>query len=114
MGQIARFDTFLDFMFIVIVMECPELRVWLCLTSFYMIANFLYPTAMLIYKLRMPSQQLQHTMPYMEATNFLSFVRENMLLATVVDSFCINNTFSLLKKKHVTFGRLMGAHTFFL
>ena len=28
MGQIARFDTFLDFMFIVIVMDCPELRVW--------------------------------------------------------------------------------------
>ena len=40
MGQIARFDTFLDFMFIVIVLECPELKVWLGLTSFYMIANF--------------------------------------------------------------------------
>ena len=85
-----------------------------------MIANFIYPTFMLLKKLKMPAKHLQHTMPYMEANNFLSFVRENMLLATVVDSFCINNTVSFSKHAnkgkgiHVTYGRLMGTLTFFL
>ena len=36
-------------------------------------------------------------MPYMESNNFLLFLRENMLLATVIDSFCINNTIELGK-----------------
>ena len=101
-------------------MDCPELRIWLILTSGFMIANFIYPTFMLLKKLKMPASHLQHTMPYMEANNFLSFVRENMLLATVVDSFCINNTVSFSKHAnkgkgvHVTYGRLMGTLTFFL
>ena len=43
-----------------------------------------------------------------------------MLLATVIDSFCINNTKSFFKRWrngkgiHVVFGRLMGTLTFFL
>ena len=120
MGQIARLDTFTDFMFIVIVADCNDLKFWFYITSFYMIANFIYPTFMLIKKLKMPSKKLQHTMPYMEANNFLSFVRENMLLATVVDSFCLNNTVELSKHArngkgiHVTYGRLMGTLTFLL
>lgn len=120
MGQIARFDTFLDFLFIVIIMKCPELRVWLAISSFYMIANSIFPLYMLTKKVKMEKSQLSHTMPYMEANNFLSFLRENMLLATVVDSFCINNTKSFFKRWrngkgiHVVFGRLMGTLTFFL
>ena len=68
----------------------------------------------------MEKSHLSHTMPYMEANNFLSFLRENMLLATVIDSFCINNTKSFFKRWrngkgiHVVFGRLMGTLTFFL
>ena len=59
-------------------------------------------------------------MPYMEAINFLSFLRENMLLATVVDSFCLNNTKHFFKKWNdgkgvrLVFGRLMGGLSFFL
>ena len=85
-----------------------------------MVANLIFPLYMLLKKLRMGESHLQHTMPYMEANNFLSFLRENMLLATVVDSFCINNTKSFFKRfrngkgVHVVFGRLMGTLTFFL
>lgn len=35
-----------------------------------------------------------------------------MLLATVLDSFCIDNTVTLMKKP-IAFGKLMGAYTFF-
>ena len=121
MGQIARLDTFTDFMFIVILSDCQEeLKFWFKATTFFMVINFIYPTYMLLKKLKMPSKQLQHTMPYMEANNFLSFVRENMLLATVVDSFCLNNTVDFFKHArggkgiHMTYGRLMGTLTFFL
>ena len=55
MGQIARLDTFLDFMFIVVTGECPELKFWFYASSFYMIANFIWPTFMLLYKLKMPA-----------------------------------------------------------
>ena len=59
-------------------------------------------------------------MPYMEAINFLSFLRENMLLATVVDSFCLNNTKHFFKKYNdgkgvrIVFGKMMGGLSFFL
>ena len=35
-----------------------------------------------------------------------------MLLATVLDSFCVDNTVTLMKKP-IAFGKLMGAYTFF-
>jgi len=50
--------------------------------------------------------------PYLESTCFASFIRENMLLATVLDSFCINNSFYFLGKPFV-FGKLMGFLSFF-
>ena len=106
MGQIARLDTFTDFMFIVILSDCKEeLKFWFKITIFFMVLNFIYPTYMLIKKLKMPSKKLQHTMPYMEANNFLSFVRENMLMATVLDSFCIDNQTEICKKPY-HFGRV--------
>ena len=119
MGQIARLDTFMDFLFIVIIISCPELKVWLYISSFYMVSNLIFPIFMLFKMARMRKNKLEHTMPYMEDNNFLSFLRENMLLATVIDSFCINNTKSFFKKYkgrgvHVVFGRLMGALSFFL
>ena len=48
----------------------------------------------------------------MEANNYLAFVRENMLLATVLDSFCVNNSIPIFNKQ-VVFGKLMGILTFF-
>ena len=117
MGQIARLDTFMDFLFIVIVKDCPELKWWFILTSIYMTLNLIYPILMLIKLAKMSKSHLLHTMPYMESINFLSFLRENMLLATVVDSFCINNTKQIKlcsKREHIVFGRLMGGLTFFL
>lgn len=48
----------------------------------------------------------------MERNCQLAFIRENMLLATVLDSFCIDNTVNI-GKKPVAFGKLMGAYTFF-
>ena len=92
MGQIARLDTFMDFLFIVILIDClPKMRWWFAISSFYMASNLIFPIFMLCKMARMKKTHLEHTMPYMEANNFLSFLRENMLLATVVDSFCINN-----------------------
>ena len=121
MGQIARLDTFLDFLFIVIIMDCPELKWWLLISGFYMASNLVFPIFMLIKMSRMKKvNKLNHTMPYMEANNFLSFLRENMLLATVIDSFCINNQITIFKmcnnKKgyNVVFGKLMGGLSFFL
>ena len=51
-----------------------------------------------------------HTLPKIERACDLSFIRENMLLATVLDSFCINNNVEVCKKQ-VTFGRMMGIWT---
>ena len=48
----------------------------------------------------------------MERNCQLAFIRENMLLATVLDSFCIDNTVAIFKKP-IAFGKLMGAYTFF-
>ena len=50
--------------------------------------------------------------PVLESTCFASFIRENMLLATVLDSFCINNCFYMFDKPLV-FGKLMGFISFF-
>lgn len=48
----------------------------------------------------------------MERNCFLSFIRENMLLGTVLDSFCIDNSVVILQKP-IAFGKFMGAYTFF-
>ena len=112
MGQIARADTFMDFLFIVIIKDCSSLKVWLYISSFFMISNLIFPIFMLLKMLRL-KKQFQHTMPYMESNNFLLFLRENMLLATVIDSFCINNTIELGKVR-IVFGKLMGGLSFFL
>ena len=102
----------MDFLFIVIIKDCSNLRYWLYVSSFYMVANLIFPIFMLLKMVRL-SKKFQHTMPYMESNNFLTFLRENMLLATVIDSFCINNTVEFSKYR-IVFGRLMGGLSFFL
>jgi len=51
-------------------------------------------------------------MPYMERNCHLSFIRENMLLATVLDRFCIDNT-TRMCGSDIAYGKFMGAYTFF-
>ena len=85
MGQIARLDTFLDFIFIVIIINCPELNWWLIISGFYMSTKLLWDIGILI-KMAKLEASFEHTMPYMESNNYLSFLRENMLLGTVLPS----------------------------
>ena len=40
----------------------------------------------------------------------VSFIRENMLVATVLDSFCIDNHVTICGK-NIPFGRMMGIYT---
>ena len=54
---------------------------------------------------------MQHTQKYMERNCQLSFIRENMLMATVMDKFCINNSVQIFGRQ-ICFGKLMGAYTF--
>lgn len=111
MGIVARTDTFLDILFVLLIGFCPEdYLIWLCLTGFFAILNLLFPLYMLVRLLRndLGNSLIQ---PQLESTCFASFIRENMLLATVLDSFCINNTFSFFGKQFV-FGKLMGGLSF--
>ena len=92
MGQIARLDTFLDFIFIVILADCGwKFKYFLIPSASMMTINMIFPFYQLIKMIKL-SKKYDHTMPLMESNNFLSFLRENMLLATVIDSFCISNT----------------------
>lgn len=52
----------------------------------------------------------KHTLPKIERNCDISFVRENMLMATVLDSFCIDNAVELCGKQ-VPFGRAMAIWT---
>ena len=77
-----------------------------------MFLNLIFPIFMLIRLLKIDTH-LKNTQPYMESNCFLSFIRENMLLATVLDSFCIDNMVMICGKPLV-FGKLMGGLSFFL
>jgi hypothetical protein len=58
------------------------------------------------------TKEFSHALPTIERCCKLAFIRENMLLATVLDSFCISNNIEILKKKTITIGRAMGIWTF--
>ena len=79
--------------------------------SIFIVLMLSYPMSQ-IFMLCKVNKTLTHTQPYMERNCFLAFIRENMLLATVLDSFCIDNTVTIAKKP-IAFGKLMGAYTFF-
>ena len=55
-------------------------------------------------------QSFKHTLPKIERNCNLSFIRENMLIATVLDSFCISNSQDFMKKP-IPFGRVSGTWT---
>ena len=72
----------------------------------------IYPLTMLIVLLKPPTD-LSHTLPLLERNSKVCFIRENMLLATVLDSFCVDN-FVQVCRSQIVFGKLMGALTFLL
>ena len=112
MGSIARTDTFLDIIFVFIIAPCWEdFLPYLIPAALFAVLNLIFPMVML---LRLIKTDFGNALvqPYLESACFVSFIRENMLLATVLDSFCINNSFYFLGKPFV-FGKLMGFISFF-
>jgi len=65
-----------------------------------------------IFRLMKLDTSLLHTLPRIERNCKLSFIRENMMLAVVLDSFCITN-YEYLCKRNIFFPRIMGATTLF-
>lgn len=57
--------------------------------------------------------EFKHTLPTLERCSKLAFIRENMLLATVLDSFCISNNMEIGGKLTMTTGRAMAFWTAF-
>ena len=112
MGSIARTDTFLDICFVHIIANCwADYEYYVIPSMSFAILNFLFPAFMLLRLLKSNFGNAL-TQPFIESTCFVSFIRETMLLATVLDSFCINNSFYVMKTPLV-FGKLMGFISFF-
>jgi hypothetical protein len=96
MGSIARTDTFLDILFLHLIMNCWNQFVPWCISSLtFAVLNITFPLIMLL-RLMRTDQVNSLVQPYMESACFVAFIRETMLLATVLDSFCINNSFYTL------------------
>ena len=111
MGSIARTDTFLDILFLHLIMNCWGEFVPYCVSSLTFAAiNLTFPLFMLLKLLRTDKTD-SLVQPFMESACFVSFIRETMLLATVLDSFCINNSF-YFGNKPLVFGKLMGFFSF--
>jgi hypothetical protein len=111
MGAIARTDTFLDILFVTIIMSCwADYQVWLYPSLTFAVCNLVFPLTMLLRLMKTDFGNKLYQ-PVLESTCFASFIRENMLLATVLDSFCINNCFYVCGKPFV-FGKLMGNISF--
>ena len=114
MGSIARTDTFLDICFVHIIGHCSEYYLpWFIATLVFAVLNFIFPAIMLLKIIcKKGKSESKLKQPYLENTCFAAFIRENMLLATVLDSFCINNAFYIGGEPYV-FGKLMGFVSFF-
>jgi len=110
MGQIARFDTYLDVCFVSLLLQC-EMWLYFIPVSSLVALYIIFPLYMLArFMLDRQAQTFKHTLPNIEKCCSLSFLRENMLLATVMDSFCLNNSIKICGKE-MTFGRQMGFWT---
>lgn len=62
-------------------------------------------------RLAFERDELNHTLPGIERNCMIAFIRENMLAATVLDSFSIDNGFNLTSNTTMAFGRFMGIYT---
>jgi hypothetical protein len=108
MGQIARFDTYLDVCFFSLLFQCSQWELVIPV-GIFIVLYLIYPFYTLI-RVSAMNHSLKHTMPKIERNCMVSFIREQMLLATVLDSFCIDNSIEVFKKP-VHFGRFMGVYT---
>ena len=111
MGQIARFDTYLDVCFLAMISQCEEWGLFIPVCVL-LIIYMIYPiySMYMLSGLQVDLVTFKHTQPTIERCCKLSFIRENMLLATVLDSFCISNSTDICGKP-VSFGRTMGIWT---
>jgi hypothetical protein len=113
LGTIGKLDTYLDLCILSMFLSCKEWH-FVGPISFFIFLALIYPIFRLFRSRVMATEKtLSHTLPYMERNCQICFVRENMLLATVLDSFCIDNN-ETIKNRPVHYGKLMGALTFFL
>ena len=81
-------------------------------SAFFMVLMLIYPVYKILGLLHVNSS-LSHTLPKIERNCKLSFIRENMLLAVILDSFCITN-YVHFYKWNIVFPRVMGMVTLFL
>jgi len=96
MGQVARLDLYTDVCFLVLLYKC---HMWKFATIDFisLILTVCYPLFM-VFRLCWIDRNLQHTLPKIERNCKLCFIRENMMLATVLDSFCLTNYESFFDK----------------
>lgn len=113
MGNIARFDTYLDLCFLSMIVACQEWPLFTAVATFVII-YLIFPFYSLweLSGIKTHKTEFTHALPTIERCCKLAFIRENMLLATVLDSFCISNNIEICKRKTVTIGRAMGIWTF--
>ena len=109
MGQVAHLDTYLDMCFLSLVYRCEMWGLVIPITCFIILMQS-YPI-FTIFSLCKVKKTLAHTQPYLERNCHLSFIRENMLLATVLDRFAINNTVTI-RGKPIAYGKFNGGWTF--
>ena len=97
MGQTARLDSFLDFIILLLFLANYKYYMYFAFPSlFFVVVNLIFPLYMLIKLAKVDTKTSPQ--PLLEATNNLAFIRENMLLATVLDSFCLNNSIPIGSK----------------
>lgn len=113
MGNVARFDTYLDICFLSMIGACEEWKLFTAVCVFFVI-YLIYPFYTLFKLSGMKNQPIfVHSLPTIERCGKLAFIRENMLIATVLDSFCISNNVDIpCVTKMITIGRAMAIWTF--
>ena len=93
MGQIARFDTYLHVSFFSLLYSCNDTK--FAIPVFVLIMIYIIYPIFSLCKLARMKQSFKHTLPKIEKNCDVCFVRETMMLATVLDSFCIENNIEI-------------------
>jgi hypothetical protein len=78
----------------------------------FVVLQLIYPLYILFSLLKVKTD-LTHTQPQIERNAQICMVRENMMLSTVLDSFCIDN-FRIIFGQKIIMGRLMAILNFLL
>lgn len=93
------------------LMQCDEKPLFWPVGAFLVVMQ-MYPIFELFKNFRI-SKSLSHTLPVIENACKMAFIRENMCIAVILDSFCINN-FETVFGRQFCFPKIVGANTFFL